>query len=81
MEVNGVEKSKRISLDISTLFFQVVSILIQALLMICDEIFQALADEGDVLLSKPFLYPIHPPYSPDPAPLDFHVFGRLKKHL
>jgi histone-lysine N-methyltransferase SETMAR len=24
---------------------------------------------------------IHPPYSPDLAPSDFHLFGQLKKHL
>ncbi|GBM41140.1 hypothetical protein AVEN_21086-1 [Araneus ventricosus] len=23
----------------------------------------------------------HPPYSPDLAPCDFHVFGKLKEHL
>jgi len=23
----------------------------------------------------------HPPYIPDPAPIDFHVFPKLKEHL
>jgi hypothetical protein len=70
------------SLDISPLFFHIVSKLVQELVITCDEIFQALAAEGDVLHTKPFLDPPpHLPYSPDSAPIDFHVFGKLKKHL
>jgi hypothetical protein len=53
--VNGDKKSVRISLDISPLFFLIVSKLVQACVIINDEIFQALVVEGDVLLLKPFL--------------------------
>jgi hypothetical protein len=42
-------------LDIRPVFFHVVSKLVQALAITYDEIFQVLAVEGDVLLSKPFL--------------------------
>jgi hypothetical protein len=59
MEVIGDKKSKRIPLDISPLFFHIVSELVQALVITYSEIFQALAVEGDVLLLKPFLGP-HP---------------------
>jgi hypothetical protein len=41
-------------LDISPLFFHIVPKLIQALVIMYDEISQALAVEGDVLLPKPF---------------------------
>jgi hypothetical protein len=42
-------------LVISSLFFHIVPILVQALVIMCDEIFQTMAVEGDVLLLKPFL--------------------------
>jgi hypothetical protein len=44
-------------MDISPLFFHVVSKFVQALVIIYDEVFQALAVEGDVLFPKPFLDP------------------------
>jgi hypothetical protein len=37
----------------SSLFFHIVSKLVQALVITYDKIFQALAVEGDVLLQKP----------------------------
>jgi hypothetical protein len=52
MEINRDKNSIRISLDISPLFFHTVSKLVQALVMTYDEIFQALAVEGEVLLPK-----------------------------
>jgi hypothetical protein len=55
LEVIGDKKSTPTSLDISPLFFHVVSKLVQALVITYYEIFQALAIEGDVLLPKPFL--------------------------
>jgi hypothetical protein len=55
MEGNGDKKSTHICLDISSLFFHTVPILFQALVIMYDEIFQALAVEGYVLLPKPFL--------------------------
>jgi hypothetical protein len=48
------------SLDISPVFFSTVSKLVQALGITYDEIFQALAVEGDVLLPKSFLDPTPP---------------------
>jgi hypothetical protein len=57
MEVSGHKKSAWISWDISPLFFHILSKLLQALVIIYDEIFQALVVEGDVLLSKPFQDP------------------------
>jgi hypothetical protein len=72
-------QNMRISLGIGLIFFHIISKLAEALVIIYDEIFEAVAAEGDVLLPKPFLYPtpFHPAYSPDSAPLDFHVFGKL----
>jgi hypothetical protein len=55
MQVSGGEKSKWISFDISPLFYHTVSKLVHALGITHDEIFQALAAEGDVLPPKPFL--------------------------
>jgi hypothetical protein len=60
MEVNGDKKSRWISLNISPLFFHTVSKLVQALVITHEEIFQALAVEGDILLLKPFLDPTPP---------------------
>jgi hypothetical protein len=57
VEVNGEEKIKRISLDVSPLFFRIVSRLVQALVIICGEVFQALVVERNVLLPKPCLDP------------------------
>jgi hypothetical protein len=59
MEVSGGKKSTRISLDISPLFFHTVYTPAEALVIAYDEISQAVAAEGDVLLQKPFLDP-HP---------------------
>jgi hypothetical protein len=58
--VNGGKKSTWISLDISLLFFHIVSKIIQALVITYNEIFQAMMVEGDVLLLKPFLDPTLP---------------------
>jgi hypothetical protein len=55
MEVKVGKRSIWISLDISPLFFYVVYKLVEALIVIYDEIFQALGVKGDVLLLKPFL--------------------------
>jgi hypothetical protein len=44
-------------LEISPVFFHIVSKLVQALVITHSEIFQALAVEVDVLLPKPFLNP------------------------
>jgi hypothetical protein len=55
MEVSGDKKSIRICLIISPQFFHIVPKLVQALFIMYDEIFQALAEEGDVMLLKPFL--------------------------
>jgi hypothetical protein len=56
MEVSGDKKSTQMSLDIIPLFVKIVSNLVQALVITYDEIFQALAVEGDdVLLQKQFL--------------------------
>jgi hypothetical protein len=49
MEVSGEMKSKWISLDISPLFFYIVSKLVQAPVITYDK------TEDDVLLPKPFL--------------------------
>jgi hypothetical protein len=61
MEVNGKKESRQISLDISPLFYHIVSKLVQALVIKYDEILQALAFGGDILLPKPFLGPTVPP--------------------
>jgi hypothetical protein len=53
--LNGDKKSTWVSLNSSPLLFRIVSNLIQALVITYDQIFQALAVEGDVLLPKPFL--------------------------
>jgi hypothetical protein len=55
MEVSGNKKSIWISLDISPLFFHTVPKLVQAHTIMHDEIFQALAVEGDEMPPKPFL--------------------------
>jgi hypothetical protein len=68
-------------LDTNPLFFHVVSKLVQTRILTYDEIFQALVVDGDILLLKPFLDPSHPLYSSDLVPLEFHVFGKLKKHV
>jgi hypothetical protein len=81
MEVSRNKKSAGISLDMTPLFFHIVSEFVQALIITYDEIFQALVAEGDVLLPEPFWTSPHPPYSPDSAPLDFNVFDKLEKHL
>jgi hypothetical protein len=44
-----------------------------------NEVFQALAAEGDVLLPKPFLDPTPPAVQPRFGLLHFHVFGKLKE--
>jgi hypothetical protein len=69
MEVSGDKKSRRTSLDMILLFFCIVSKPVQALVITYDEIFQALAVEGDVLLPKPFLDSISPAVDPRLGPL------------
>jgi hypothetical protein len=69
MEGSLGKKSTWIYLDISLLFFHVVSKLVQALVITYDEDFQALAVEGDVLLPKPFLDPTPPTAQPRLGPL------------
>jgi hypothetical protein len=64
MEVSGDKKSAGIPFDIIPLFFHIVCELVQALAIIYDEIFQALAAEGDVLLPKPFLDFLQPRLGP-----------------
>jgi hypothetical protein len=64
MEVSRGKQSARISLDISPLFFYTISKLVQPLVIKYDEIFQALAVDGDVLLPKPFLGPTPPTVQP-----------------
>jgi hypothetical protein len=60
MGVSGDKKSEQISLAICPPRFHKVSKIVQAHVVIYDEIFQALAVEGDVLLPKPFLDPAPP---------------------
>jgi hypothetical protein len=55
MRVNGGKKTIRTFLDISPLFFHIVPSLVQSLVIMYDEIFQAVAVEADVLILKPFL--------------------------
>jgi hypothetical protein len=55
LEVSGDKKSTWICLDISPLFFSIVPRVVQALVITCDELFQALVVEAGVLLPKPFL--------------------------
>jgi hypothetical protein len=55
MEASGGKKSILIRSCISPLFFHIVPNLVQALVITYEEIFQALAVQGDVLLPKPFL--------------------------
>jgi hypothetical protein len=52
-------------LDNNPLFFHIVSKIVQTLVITYDEIFQALAVEGDVLLPKPLLdCTVHPRLGP-----------------
>jgi hypothetical protein len=81
MEVSGDKENTRISLDISPLFFHILSKLVLALVLTYEETVQAVAVKGDVLLPKPFLDPSPHTAQPDSAPLDCHVHGKLKKHL
>jgi hypothetical protein len=81
MEMFGENKCSRFSLDISPLYFHIVSKLVQELIITHDEIFQALAVERIVLLLKPFLNPTQPTYNPDSSTLACHVFDELKKNL
>jgi hypothetical protein len=46
MEVSGIKKSTRICLDISPVFFLIVPELLQALVIMYDEISQTLAPEA-----------------------------------
>jgi hypothetical protein len=63
MEAGGDKKSTWITLDISPLFFHIVSKLVQEL-VVTYGIFQALVVEGDVLPLKPFLDPTPPTIQP-----------------
>jgi hypothetical protein len=77
-EEKWTKKSTWIPLDNSPLFFHTVSKLVQAFVITYDEIFQALAVEGDVLLPKPFLDNTPPTVQPRLGPLGTYVFGKLK---
>jgi hypothetical protein len=79
MKVSGDKRSTRIFLDISLLFFHLVSKLVQAFVIKYDEIFQVLAVEGDVLLSKPFLDPTPPTVQPRLGPLGLSHVWQTKK--
>lgn len=57
-------KSMWMSLDISPLFFHMVSKLAEPLVITYNEIFWALPIEGVVLLLKPFLDPTLPTVQP-----------------
>jgi hypothetical protein len=79
MEVSGGKKSTRTCLDISPLFFHTFPRVVQGLVITYDEIFQALAVEGDVLLPKPFLdLGFDSAIGPNLAPSSFNIFGKLK---
>jgi hypothetical protein len=79
MGVSGDKKSKWTSLDISPLFFFTVQKLVQALVITYDEIFQALALEGDVLLPKPYYWTPALTVSSDGNRRPLEMFGKLKK--
>jgi hypothetical protein len=64
VEVSEDKECTQISLDISPLFFHIVSKLVQALVISYSEIFQALVVEGDILLPRPFLDPVPPTIQP-----------------
>jgi hypothetical protein len=81
MEVSEDKKNTRIYLDIIPLFYHMVSKLVQALVIIHYEIFQALAAGGNVLLPQSFLDQSLISHSPEACPLKFHVFGKLNKHI
>jgi hypothetical protein len=51
-------------LDISPLFFYILSTLVQTPIIIYDEILQNLAVEGDITLLKPFMDPTPPTVQP-----------------
>jgi hypothetical protein len=40
-----------------------------------------LESDGTVFIQNPLLHVPHPPYSPDLAPSDFWLFGRIKTAL
>jgi hypothetical protein len=65
-------------LDISPLFFHIVSKLVQALVTTY-EIFEALAIEGDILLPKPFLDPTPPAVQPTLSPLGLPSVWQTEK--
>jgi hypothetical protein len=66
-------------LNISPLFFHIVSKLVQALVITYNEIFETPAVEGDILLLKPFLDPTPPTAQPQLGPLGFpHVWKTAK---
>jgi hypothetical protein len=54
---------------------------VQAPVIIYNEVFQALALEGDVLTWSHFWTPPNPPHSPDLTPLDFHIWESKKISL
>jgi hypothetical protein len=81
MEVIREKKSIWMSLDISPLFFCIVSKLVQAFDATHDQIFQALAVEGGILLPKPFLDPTPSTIEPRLIFFGVHVFGKLKNYL
>jgi hypothetical protein len=79
MEVSEDKKITRICLDIGPPFFHTVSKLVQALVIIHDEIFEVLAVEGDVLLPKPFLDLTSPTAEPRLGPLGLSRVWKTEK--
>jgi hypothetical protein len=77
--MSGGKKSVRISLDVSPLFFHVVSRLVQALVITYDEIFQVLVVEGAVLLLRLFLDPTLPTVQPQLSPLGLSRVWQTEK--
>jgi hypothetical protein len=81
MWINGYKKSIQMSLDISPLFLHIVSEIVQALVVIYDEIFQALAVEGDFLLRQALLDSTPPTVQHRFGPTGLSRDGKLKKRL
>lgn len=79
MEASGDKKSARISLDLSSLLFDTVSKLVQALILTYYEIFQALAVEGVALLPKPLLDTTAPTVRPRLGPLGLSCLWKTEK--
>jgi hypothetical protein len=81
MEVSGDKRSTQIFLDISPLFFHIVSKLVQAPVIIYDEIFHARVVEGDIPLPKPFLDPTLPTTQLQLSPHGLSCNWQTKKNI